>query len=78
MDVGRYYQKTQDFTAAMNRFQSVLINYPDSNQTPEAYYRLVACYKSLGMTQQATDVTQKLKEKFKNSVWTERAVKLTE
>ena len=78
MEVGRYYQKREDFTAAMNRFQAVLINYPDSNQIQEAYYRLVACYQALGMTKQAQEVTQKMDSLFENSVWTKRAKKLTE
>ena len=77
MEVGRYYQKREDFTAAMNRFQAVLINYPDSNQVPEAYYRLAACYQALGMTKQAASVTQKLADKFENSIWTQRAQKIT-
>ena len=78
MEIGRYYQKREDFTAAMNRFQAVLINYPDSNQVPEAYYRLVACYKALGLTKQAKAVATKLSEKFENDTWTKRAEKLTE
>ena len=78
MEVGRYYQKREDFTAAMNRFQAVLINYPDSNQVPEAYYRLAACYKALGMVKQAKEVTTKLSSKFENDIWTERAKQLTE
>ena len=78
MEVGRYYQKREDFTAAMNRFQAVLINYPDSNQVPEAYYRLAACYQALGMTKQAIDITNKLSERIENSIWTQRAKKITE
>ena len=78
MEVGRYYQKREDFTAAMNRFQAVLINYPDSHQIQEASYRLVACYQALGMTKQAKEVTQKMIEKFESSIWTKRAKKLTE
>ncbi len=78
MEIGRYYQKREDFTAAMNRFQAVLINYPDSNQVAEAYYRLAACYQALGMTKQAKDIANKLAEKFENSIWTQRAKKITE
>ena len=75
MEIGRYYQKREDFTAAMNRFQSVLINYPDSNQVPEAYYRLAASYRTLGMTPEADKITQKLLERFPESIWTQRAQK---
>lgn len=78
MEVGRYYQKREDFTAAMNRFQAVLINYPDSNQIQEAYYRLAACYQALGMAKQAKEVAQKMADKFETSIWTKRAQKITE
>jgi len=78
MEVGRYYQKREDFTAAMNRFQAVLINYPDSNQLPEAYYRLAACYQALGMTKQAKAISEKLDQKFEDSIWTKRTKRMTE
>ena len=78
MEIGRYYQKREDFTAAMNRFQAVLINYPESNQVPEAYYRLAACYQALGMLDPADKITATLTEKFPDSPWTKRAQKLTE
>ncbi len=74
--VGRYYQKNEDYIAAMNRFQSAINGWPDSNQVPEAYYRLAVCYKALGMTKQMGQVRQKLKEKFPESVWTKRADKI--
>jgi len=77
MEIGRYYQRYEDFTAAMNRFQAVLINYPDSNQVPEAYYRLAACYYALGMTNQAASLTEQLTKKFKDSIWTQRAQQIT-
>ena len=78
MEIGRYYEKRADYTAAMNRFQAVLINYADSNQVPEAYYRLAACYKSLGMISEAKAVAKTLADKHENSVWTKRAKKITE
>jgi outer membrane protein assembly factor BamD len=74
--VGRYYQKNEDYIAAMNRFQTALTNWPESNQIPEAYYRLAVCYKALGMTKQMGQVRKKLKEKFPESVWTKRADKI--
>ena len=76
MQVGRYYQKRHDFTAAMNRFQQVLKNYPDSNQMPEAYYRLTACYKALGMDEQAQKIANTVATKYENSEWSEKALRL--
>ena len=76
MEIGRYYQKRHDFTAAMNRFQQVLKNYPDSNQVPEAYYRLTACYKALGMDEQAKKIADTLAKKHEKSEWSQKALSI--
>ena len=39
MAVGRYYQKSKEYVPALNRFQSVLLDYPNANQSSEALYR---------------------------------------
>lgn len=70
--VGRYYQKNEDYIAAMNRFQAAIKGWPNSSQIPEAYYRLATCYKALGMTKQMGQVRNTLKKKFPDSVWTKR------
>ena len=71
--VGRYYQKNEDYIAAMNRFQAAIKGWPNSNQIPEAYYRLAVCYKALGMTKQMEEVREKLGKKFPDSIWGKRA-----
>ena len=70
--VGRYYEKNEDYIAAMNRFQSAIKGWPESNQIPEAYYRLAVCYKALGMTKQVGQVQETLKKKFPDSIWSKR------
>lgn len=74
--VGRYYQQHEDYIAAMNRFQAVLVDYSKSNQVEEALYRLAACYRALGLTHQAGEVFQELKANFPKSEWIIRADKL--
>ena len=74
--VGRYYQQHEDYVAAMNRFQIVLKEYPKSNQVEEAYYRLAACYRALGLTHQAGEVFQELKVKYPQSEWIKNADEL--
>ncbi|MBO7484388.1 MAG: outer membrane protein assembly factor BamD [Alphaproteobacteria bacterium] len=74
--VGRYYQQHEDYVAAMNRFQRVLIDYPNSNQKEEALYRLAACYQGLGLTPQTKKVRKKLKNLFPESEWNKKADKL--
>lgn len=74
--VGRYYQRNEDYIAAMNRFQTAIKDWPESNQMPEAYYRLAVCYQALGMTKQMEQVRTKLGKKFPDSIWVKRAEKI--
>ena len=76
MAVGRYYQEREDYIAAMNRFQSVLKDYPSSNQTEEALYRLAVCYRAQGMVHQAGQIYEKMKKDFPKSIWLKKTDKL--
>ena len=76
MAVGRYYLKHNDFIPAMNRFQTVLLEHPQTNQTPEALYRLIVCYTSLGMNAQAKTMGQLLQHVYPNDKWTQKALKI--
>jgi len=48
MDVGRYYQKKEQYNAAINRFTNVVKNYQTTTHAPEALHRLVESYTALG------------------------------
>lgn len=73
MSVGRYYQKNKEFVPALNRFQSVLLDHPNANQSSEAIYRLASCYVSLGMIKQAEQMARILEHYYPKSVWTTKA-----
>lgn len=53
MEIGRYYLKRQHYTAALNRFRSVVQDYQTTTHTAEALERLVECYLALGLTDEA-------------------------
>lgn len=53
MEVGRYYLKRGHYTAAINRFRSVVADYQTTTHTAEALHRLVECYLALGLTDEA-------------------------
>jgi outer membrane protein assembly factor BamD len=53
MEIGRYYLKGRHYTAAINRFRSVVQDYQTTTQTAEALERLVECYLALGLTDEA-------------------------
>lgn len=73
MAVGRYYLKQKEYIPALNRFQGVILEHPNTNQTPEAFYRLVVCYTALGMHKQAAQTAQLLQKYYTNNDWTEKA-----
>ncbi len=72
MAVGRFYLKGEHFNAAIKRFGSVIKNYDQTNQVPEALYRLVESYLSLGLTDEAERVAQVANYNFPDSYWTEQ------
>jgi len=78
MTIGRYYLKQVDLIPAINRFKNVIQNYPDSNQLPEAYYRLTVSYLMLG-TDKAAEKTGKVAiKKYPDNDWTKKIQKVLE
>jgi len=53
MEIGRYYLKRGNFTAAINRFRSVVQDFQTTTHTAEALERLVEAYLALGLTDEA-------------------------
>ena len=53
MEIGRYYLRRGNYTAAINRFRVVVEDYQTTTHTPEALHRLVEAYLSLGLTDEA-------------------------
>src|SRR3990167_8762161 len=53
MEVGRYYLKRRNYTAAINRFRTVVQDFQTTTHTAEALHRLVECYLALGLTDEA-------------------------
>lgn len=69
MQVGRYYQKRDDYLAAVNRFRFVVENYQTTSHVPEALHRLVECYLRLGVPAEAQRYAAVLGYNFPNSSW---------
>ncbi len=69
MEVGRYYLRHQHYGAAINRFRVVVEDFPTSTQTPEALYRLVEAYLSLGLTDEAQTAGAILGYNFRGTDW---------
>ncbi len=53
MTIGRYYLRQGDTLAAVGRFKTVIDRYQTTSHTPEALYRLVEAYLTLGLGEEA-------------------------
>ena len=69
LKIGLYYQKLNNYTAAIARYNTIIESYDTTEVAEEAYYRLVECYISLGLLKEANVVNIVLQQKYKNSNW---------
>ncbi len=69
MEIGRYYLKRGHYTAAINRFRVVVEQFQTTSHTPEALHRLVECYLSLGLTDEAQTAGAILGHNFRSTEW---------
>ena len=76
MEVGRYYLKRQHYTAAINRFRTVVEDFQTTSHTAEALHRLVESYLSLGLTDEAQTAGAILGHNFRGTEWYQDSYKL--
>jgi len=72
MEVGRFYQARKEYLAAIIRFRSVVDTYNTTSHTPEALHRLVECYLSLGLPEEAKKAAAVLNYNYQGSKWYDR------
>lgn len=69
MDVGRYYQRKEQYLAAINRYRVVIEKYQTTSHVPEALHRLVESYLSLGIAHEAQVAGAVLGYNYPGSTW---------
>ena len=69
MEIGRFYQDQSEYLAAINRFRIVIDQYQTTTHVPEALHRLVECYLSIGITEEAKSTAAVLGHNFPGSAW---------
>ena len=67
MDVGLFYLKRKQYSAAINRFRIVIEDFQTTSHTPEALHRLVECYLSLGLYKEAETAAAILGHNYQSS-----------
>jgi outer membrane protein assembly factor BamD len=73
MNIGRYYLKRQNYTAAINRFREVLFKYQNTRESEEALERLTEAYLAMGIVDEAETAAAVLGHNYPDSEWYKEA-----
>lgn len=76
MEIGRYYMNRRQINAAINRFRTVVTDYQTTTHVPEALHRLVECYMTLGLRDEATRIAAVLGYNYPGSDWYQDTYKI--
>ena len=76
MNVGRYYMQKRNYTAAINRFKTVVTQYQTTRHVEEALARLTEAYMAIGIVSEAQTAAAVLGHNFPDSPWYKDAYKL--
>ncbi|MDB5437119.1 MAG: uptake lipoprotein [Phenylobacterium sp.] len=76
MTIGRWYLRQNDTLAAIGRFKTVVDRYQTTSHAPEALYRLVEAYLTLGLLDEAKKDGAVLGYNYPGDAWYEDAYKL--
>ena len=76
MEIGRYYLRRSNYTAAINRFRVVVEEFQTTSHTAEALHRLVEAYLSLGLVEEAQTAGAILGYNYRGSQWYEDSYRL--
>lgn len=69
MEIGRFYLKRRNYTAAINRFRTVVAQYQTTRSVEEALMRLTEAYAALGIFNEAQTAAAVLGHNFPDSPW---------
>ena len=76
MSIGRWYLRQGDTLAAAGRFKAVIDRYQTTTHAPEALYRLVETYLTLGLLEEAKRNGAVLGYNYPGDAWYNDAYKL--
>ncbi len=76
MTIGRYYLRAGDPMGAINRFRTVVNKYQTTSHTPEALYRLVETYLTVGLVSEAQKNGAVLGYNYPGDAWYQAAYTL--
>jgi len=75
MSIGRNEIKNGNYVGAIVNFVEVVNRYRQTNQVPEAYFRLIEIYYRIGLKEEGQSALEQIKSRFPNNNWTKIAIK---
>ncbi|PCI33464.1 MAG: outer membrane protein assembly factor BamD [Alphaproteobacteria bacterium] len=69
MKIGRFYQKRDEYFAAIGRFKNVITKYQTTSHVPEALHRLTEVYLELGILPEAYKAAAVLGANYPKTEW---------
>jgi outer membrane protein assembly factor BamD len=78
MEIGRFYQRRNQWLASITRFRNVIDEYQTTTHTPEALMRLTESYLALGIPEEARKAAAVLGANYPGTKWYERAYELVQ
>lgn len=78
MDIGRFYQRRNEWIASIFRFRKVIDNYQTTSHVQEALLRLTESYLEVGALEEARKSAAVLGANYPGSDWYQRAYMLIE
>jgi outer membrane protein assembly factor BamD len=76
MDIGRYYLNDNQPLSAAGRFKTVIKDFDTTSHTPEALYRLVEAYETMGLREEANRHAATLGYNYPGDRWYAQAYRL--
>ena len=76
MTIGRFYLRNGDPIAAIGRFKTVVDRYQTTSHAPEALYRLIEAYLTIGLVDEAVKTGAVLGFNYPGDVWYRDAYRL--
>ena len=76
MNIGRYYLRNGNAIAGIGRFRTVIDRYQTTSHAPEALYRLVEAYLTLGLAEEAKRNGAVLGFNYPGDIWYRDAYRL--
>lgn len=76
MEIGRFYQRRNQWLASVIRFRAVIDQYQTTSHTPEALMRLTESYLALGIPDEAQRSAAVLGANYPETRWYQRAFEL--